>query len=110
MDQKKLDLQLDVVLNELRQTYETQPYGRAELAIQYLLYPAAHPYHFATIGTEEDLKAAQVNDVKDFFATYYTPSNASLVVAGSFLPKEIRPPVEKVFGSLPALSLDAAFA
>jgi predicted Zn-dependent peptidase len=101
MDQKKLDLQRDVVLNELRQTYENQPYGRAELAIQYLLYPAAHPYHFPTIGTEEDLKAAQVNDVKDFFATYYTPSNASLVVAGDFDPKEIRPLVEKLFASLP---------
>ena len=101
MDQKKLDLQRDVVLNELKQSYENQPYGRAELAIQYLLYPAAHPYHFATIGTEEDLKAAQVNDVKDFFATYYTPSNASLVVAGAFDPKEIRPLVEKLFGSLP---------
>src|SRR5664280_204238 len=101
MDQKKLDLQRDVVLNELRQTYENQPYGRAELAIQYLLYPGAHPYHFATIGTEEDLKAAQVNDVKDFFATYYTPSNASLVVAGDFDPKEIRPLVENLFGTLP---------
>ncbi len=101
MDQKKLDLQRDVVLNELRQSYENQPYGRAELAIQYLLYPAAHPYHFPTIGTEEDLKAAQVNDVKDFFATYYTPSNASLVVAGDFDPKEIRPLVEKLFASLP---------
>jgi len=101
MDQKKLDLQRDVVLNELRQTYENQPYGRAELAIQYLLYPGAHPYHFATIGTEEDLKAAQVNDVKDFFATYYTPSNASLVVAGDFDPKEIRSLVEKLFGAVP---------
>jgi len=101
MDQKKLDLQRDVVLNELRQTYENQPYGRAELAIQYLLYPAAHPYHFPTIGTEEDLKAAQVNDVKDFFATYYTPSNASLVVAGDFDSKAIRLLVEKLFGSLP---------
>ncbi len=101
MDQKKLDLQRDVVLNELRQSYENQPYGRAELAIQYLLYPGAHPYHFSTIGTEEDLKAAQVNDVKDFFATFYTPSNASLVVAGDFDPKVIRPLVESLFGSLP---------
>ena len=101
MDQKKLDLQRDVVLNELRQSYENQPYGRAELAIQYLLYPAAHPYHFATIGTEDDLKAAQVNDVKDFFATFYTPSNASLVVAGDFDPKAIRPLVEALFGNLP---------
>ena len=51
MDQKKVDLQRDVVLNELRQSYENQPYGRAELAIQQLLYPPSHPYHFPTIGT-----------------------------------------------------------
>ncbi|HEX7614356.1 MAG TPA: insulinase family protein, partial [Thermoanaerobaculia bacterium] len=101
MDQKKLDLQRDVVLNELRQSYENQPYGRAELLIEQLLYPLSHPYHFPGIGTEEDLKAAQVNDVKDFFATFYTPSNASLVVAGDFDPKAIRPLVEALFGSLP---------
>jgi zinc protease len=101
MDQKKVDLQRDVVLNELRQSYENQPYGRADLAIQQLLYPPSHPYHFPTIGTAEDLRAAVSSDVKDFFATYYVPNNASLVVAGDFDPATIRPLVAKLFGDLP---------
>ncbi len=101
MDQKKVDLQRDVVLNELRQSYENQPYGRAELAIQQMLYPPSHPYHFPTIGTAEDLKAAVAADVKDFFATYYVPNNASLVVAGDFDPAAIKPLVEKLFGGIP---------
>lgn len=102
MDQKKVDLQRDVVLNELRQSYENQPYGRADLAIQQLLYPPGHPYHFPTIGTAEDLKAAVASDVKDFFATFYVPNNASLVVAGDFDPAAVRALVEKLFGTLPA--------
>ena len=101
MDQKKVDLQRDVVLNELRQSYENQPYGRADLAIQQLLYPPSHPYHFPTIGTAEDLRAAVAADVKDFFATYYVPNNASLVVAGDFDPAAIKPLVERLFGTLP---------
>lgn len=101
MDQKKVDLQRDVVLNEMRQSYENTPYGRADLAIEQMLYPPSHPYHFPTIGTAEDLKAAVANDVKDFFATYYVPNNASLVVAGDFDPAAIKPLVEKLFGTLP---------
>lgn len=101
MDSKKVDLQREVVLNELRQSYENRPYGRANLAIQYLLYPTEHPYHFSAIGTEVDLKAATVSDVKDFFATYYTPNNASMVVAGDFDPAQIKPLIAKLFGTLP---------
>ena len=101
METKKLDLQRDVVLNELRQSYENRPYGRANLAIQYLMFPDDHPYHFPGIGTAEDLKASVVTDVKDFFGTYYTANNASLVVAGDFDPAVIKPLVAKLFGSLP---------
>jgi zinc protease len=101
MDQKKVDLQRDVVLNELRQSYENQPYGRADLAIQELLYPPSHPYHFPTIGTAADLKAAVAADVKDFFATYYVPNNASLVVAGDFDPAAVKPLVASLFGTIP---------
>ncbi len=101
MDQKKVDLQRDVVLNELRQSYENQPYGRADLAIQELLYPPSHPYHFPTIGTAADLKAATAADVKDFFATYYVPNDASLVVAGDFDPAATKPLVASLFGTLP---------
>jgi len=101
MDQSKLDLQRDVVLNELRQNVENEPYGRAELGIQYLMYPPSHPYHFPPIGTEEDLRAATVTDVKDFFGTFYSASNASLVVAGDFDPAVLKPLIADLFGSLP---------
>lgn len=100
MDQKKLDRQRDVVRNERRQTDENRPYGKADLLVEELLYPAGHPYHIPVIGTHEDLEAAQVQDVKDFFANYYVPNNASLVVAGDFDSKKVKELVQKLFGTI----------
>lgn len=101
MTQEKLDKQREVVRNERRQTSEMQPYGRAMLKISELMYPPSHPYHNTVIGSHEDLTAASVRDVKDFFARYYVPNNASLVVAGDFDPKTIKPLIAKLFGTLP---------
>jgi zinc protease len=101
MTQEKLDKQREIVRNERRQTSEMQPYGKADLKISELMYPPGHPYHISVIGTHEDLQAASVRDVKDFFANYYVPNNASLVVAGDFDPAVIKPLIEKLFGSLP---------
>lgn len=101
MNREKLDKQRDVVRNERRQTGENTPYGRAMLRIPELMFPKGHPYHHPVIGSHEDLEAATVDDVKNFFATYYVPSNASLVVAGDFNPREIKPLIEKLFGTLP---------
>jgi len=101
MDKEKLDKQRAVVLNERRQSYENRPYGKADLKIQELLYPPGHPYHIPVIGTHEDLEAATVGDVKDFFATYYVPNNLSLVVAGDFDSSAIKQVVNKLFGSIP---------
>ncbi len=101
MDQKKLDRQREVVRNERRQTDENRPYGKAELLVEELVYPEGHPYHIPVIGTHEDLEAAQVQDVKDFFANYYVPNNASLVVAGDFDPKKTKELIEKLFGAIP---------
>ncbi|MEZ0230517.1 MAG: M16 family metallopeptidase, partial [Planctomycetota bacterium] len=100
MEQKKLDRQREVVRNERRQTSENKPYGKAELLVEELMYPAPHPYHMPVIGTHEDLEAAQVQDVKDFFANYYVPNNASLVVAGDFDSKKVKDLVQKLFGSI----------
>jgi len=100
MDQEKLDKQRDVVRNERRQNYENRPYGKAELQIQEMLYPVGHPYHIPVIGTHEDLEAATVGDVKDFFATHYVPNNASLCVAGDFDPAKIKPLIADLFGNL----------
>lgn len=102
MSQDKLDKQRDVVRNELRQTVENAPYGKASEMVFKLLYTPDHPYYYGVIGTHQDLEAANVTNVKDFFANFYVPSNASLVVAGDFDPKTIKPLVEKLFGSIPA--------
>ena len=102
MTKEKLDNQRDVVKNERRQGLENTPYGRwYKLALENL-YPAGHPYSWATIGSHEDLTAASLEDVTDFFKTYYTPNNLSLVIAGDFDPAEAKRLVEKYFGSIPA--------
>lgn len=101
MTQEKLDLQRDVVKNERRQRYENAPYGLVPETLSRLLYPANHPYHQIPIGTTQDIDAATVNDVRSFFATYYVPSNASLVVAGDFDPAVVRPLIARLFGDLP---------
>lgn len=103
MTQEKLDSQRDVVRNERRET-ENAPYGRSELLVGEVMYPAGHPYHHPIIGSHEDLEAATVEDVREFFRTYYVPSNATVVVAGDFDRKEVRPLIEKTFGVLPAAS------
>ena len=101
MDQQKLDKQRDVVRNEIRENVENRPYGRADNSVFGLMFPAGHPYHDAVYGTHRDLEAATVFDVKDFFATFYVPNNASLVVAGDFDPAAIKPLVAQLFGTLP---------
>ena len=102
MTQDKLDLQRDVVRNERRQSYENAPYGKLWLELPAAMYPEGHPYAHPVIGSHEDLIAAQVSDVTDFFSTWYVPNNASLVVAGDFDPEAIKPVIERMFGHIPA--------
>ncbi len=78
----KLDTQRDVVLNERRQSYENRPYGLAAMTLMAARYPPDHPYHWPTIGWSEDVRAADLDDVREFFVTYYHPANASLAIAG----------------------------
>ena len=100
VDQKKLDTQREVVLNEKRQSIENVPYGRAEERLFELLYPQPNPYFGYVIGSREDLMAASVEDVKDFFRTYYAPNNASLSIVGDFETARVKPLVEKYFGPI----------
>lgn len=102
MDQKKLDIQRDVVKNERRQGVDNQPYGRAFETVYENLYPEGHPYHWPVIGSMEDLSAATLQDVQGFFRTYYAPNNASLAIAGDVRVSEVRELVEKYFGSIPS--------
>jgi predicted Zn-dependent peptidase len=94
--------QRDVVKNERRQNYENAPYG---LVVQYVdeaLFPPSHPYHHLTIGSPADLDAASLDDVRQFFRTWYVPNNATLVIAGDIEPEATLALVEKYFGPMPA--------
>ena len=101
LTKEKLDNQRDVVKNERRQGLENQPYGRWYKILNENLFPLGHPYHTDVIGSHEDLTAASENDVKEFFRTYYTPNNLSLVVAGDFDIAEAKRLIEKYFGTIP---------
>ena len=101
LDQKRFDIQRDVVKNERRQSYENRPYGMASWHIQEALYPLPHPYHWMTIGSQEDLDAANLDDIKDFFKRFYSPTNASLAIAGDINMGEALELVNKYFGDLP---------
>lgn len=94
--------QRDVVLNERRQNYENRPYGLAPMAMLAALFPPDHPYHWTTIGEIADLNAAHVDDVREFFATYYHPANASLAIAGDIEPEAAMALARTYFEGLPA--------
>jgi len=100
LDQGLVDVQRDVVKNERRQSYENAPYGPSYLALLDALFPGGHPYNGAIIGSMADLSAATLEDVKSFFRDYYTPSNATLTIAGDFDAAAVKASVEKYFGSL----------
>ena len=101
MDVPKVDLQRDVVKNERRQSYENQPYGLAFEHLASAIYPPGHPYSWTTIGSMADLSAASLDDVKDFFRTYYTPNNATIVIAGAVRADSVRALVRQMFADIP---------
>ncbi len=101
MDQQKLDLQRDVVKNERRQRVDNVPYGKWRETVLAALYPPNHPYHWPVIGSMADLSAASLEDVKQFFRTYYAPNNATLVIAGDFNRDSALTWVNRYFAGIP---------
>lgn len=101
LTQAKLDEQRAVVKNERRQRVDNQVFGTASEAISAALYPPSNPYSWPVIGYMRDLDAASVEDVTDFFRTYYAPSNATLVLAGDFTPERAKALIAKYFGPIP---------
>ncbi len=101
IDTARVNEQRGVVQNEKRQG-ENQPYGKVNLLMTEGTYPAGHPYSWSVIGSMEDLNAASVDDVKEWFRTYYGPNNAVIVVAGDITPETARQKVEQYFGDIPA--------
>lgn len=100
LTKETLDLQRGVVQNEKRQG-ENQPYAVAFDLITHNTYPAAHPYSWTVIGDMADLNAASMDDVKEWFKTYYGPSNVVLCLAGDIDLKTAKEKVEKYFGNIP---------
>ncbi|HXE81029.1 MAG TPA: pitrilysin family protein [Vicinamibacterales bacterium] len=102
LTEARFENQRDVVLNERRQNYENRPYGMATMATVAALYPPEHPYHWLTIGSPDDLRAATLDEVRAFFERYYHPANASLAIAGDVTEREAIDLVEAYFGDIPA--------
>jgi zinc protease len=101
LDQAKLDNQREVVRNERRENYEMKPYGMAWKVLLENLWNPEFPYHWQTIGSHEDLQAASLEDVREFFRRWYGPGNASLAIVGDIDPVKTRALVEKHFGGIP---------
>src|SRR5260221_3439976 len=101
LDQKTLDLEGGAVQSEKRQG-ENQPYAVSRQLITQNTYPAGHPYSWTVIGDMADLNAAAMDDVKEWFKTYYGPSNVVIVMAGDIDAKTAKEKVEKYFGNIPA--------
>src|SRR6266851_4479613 len=101
INKETLDLQRGVVQNEKRQG-DNQPYSISRYLITENTYPAGHGYSWTTIGSMEDLNAASLADVQEWFKTYYGPSNATQVIAGDVDVKTAREKVQKYFGDIPA--------
>lgn len=102
MTQAKLDTQRDVVKNERRWSVDNQPYGTWWEKLPALTFPPSHPFHHSLIGSMEHLSDASLEDVADFFRTYYTPDNAVLTIAGDFDREDALRLVHRYFGEFPA--------
>jgi predicted Zn-dependent peptidase len=100
ISQATLDNQRAVVQEERRQSYDNQPYGQLSETIDRMAYNS-FGYQHTTIGSMEDLNAATLEDVREFFKTYYAPNNAVLAIAGDFNEGDAKRKVEKYFGEIP---------
>ena len=101
VDQARLDEQRGVVQNEKRQG-ENQPYGRVFNVLFENVFPSGHPYSWSVIGSMDDLNAAELDDVREWFKQYYGAANAVLVIAGDVRAADVKARVEHYFGHIPA--------
>ncbi len=102
LNEEKFKTQLEVVKNERRQRYENQPYGLWLEKILELAFEPDYPYHWPVIGYMEDLEKATLDDIKEFFRTYYAPNNASLALSGDFDAEKAKELIEKYFADIPS--------
>jgi zinc protease len=100
IEDRVLQTEREVVKEERRMRFENQPYGR----LNEIVYDQAftvHPYKYPTIGSMADLEAASIEDVREFFRTFYVPNNATLILVGDFNSKETLGLVEQYLGRVP---------
>lgn len=102
LNQEKFDTERQVVKNERRQSYENVPYGMAEETLLAAVFPKGEAYSWSVIGSMKDLDAATLDDLRRFFAEYYHPGNATLVLAGDFDATQAKELISKYFGPLVA--------
>lgn len=95
-----VETQREVVKEEKRMRMDNQPYGNLFTTIQNNLF-TKHPYHWSTIGSMDDLNAAQIQEFRDFYKKYYVPNNAVLVVAGDIKPEQTKKWIKEYYGSIP---------
>jgi len=100
LTQENLDNQRDVVKEEKRQRYDNVPYGTAYAELTALVFPEGHPYHHTTIGSMEDLDAASLTDVRDFYTRHYRPDNTVVTLVGDVEPESGFALVAKYFDEL----------
>ena len=100
ISKEMLERERGVVQNEKRQG-ENQPYGRVRLEVAAKMFPYSHPYSWSTIGSMEDLAAASLDDIKEWYRTYYGPNNAVISLAGDIAPERAYELVNKYFGAIP---------
>ena len=100
LTQEKLDIQREVVKEERRQRYDNVPYGTAFERLLHLAFDPDYPYHWPTIGSMEDLGAASLDDIRDFFATWYRPDNCVLTIVGDFVPAEAKELISQYFSDV----------
>ena len=100
--QSGLEREIDVICNEKRQTEVNNAFGMMDDVMCKNFFPKRHPYSWTVIGEFEDIKSATVEDVKEFYGTYYVPSNATLCIAGDFDPDEVKALIDKYFAEIPS--------
>jgi zinc protease len=100
LSHERFEAQRDVVMNERRESYENRPYGLAHERILGALYPPDHPYHWPVIGFMDDIAAATFDDAAAFCRRYYSPSNATVAVAGDVETRDVVRIAERLFGAI----------
>ncbi len=98
--QAGVDREIDVILNEKRQTTDNTAYGQRGAIFAKEMYPQGHPYSWTVIGEMDDIRSATIDDVKEFYSTYYIPQNATIAIAGDFDNTEVKALIEKYFGEI----------